>query len=308
MAPRRAFTLLELLVVIGIVGTILSLLLAAVQRAREAAARVSCTNNLHQLGLALHAFHDVNGFFPTSGGLPPGGNRPPTPTISTSGKLWGVGDPRWPARFQPGPWAYAVLPYVDEASAFQAQSYAIAPKCFMCATRARDNPQAVPAADPLLVQPWDGRPYDGGGVSLWGKTDYAANSAIIFGNLGLDDNPNSTLITGKVVSLADVRDGASNTILVGEKSLDPRAYNTGGWFWDEPIFAGGGAGGTVRGGAGLFHDSYGVPFGNNWGAGHPSGANFLLADCSVHLLSFDLDPDVMQALLTPSGGEPIQVP
>jgi prepilin-type processing-associated H-X9-DG protein len=290
--------LLELLVVIGIMSVLLGLLLAAMQRVREAADRIHCQNNLRETGLGLHAFHAAYGFFPHSGGLPPGGNKPPTPSIATTVKKWGVGDPRYTPRLQPGPWSYSILPFIEQNEAYLKQVYGVAIQIYMCPTRGRQNPQVVPAQDPLF--PWT---YDSGGVNPWGKTDYAGNVNVILGNLALNNDLRGPILKGKTERIADITDGLSNTILIGEKAIDTRAYNTGGWFWDEPIFGGGGAGGTVRGSNLVLHDGSGIRFYNTWGSAHPSGAQFLFGDGSVRLIAYDVEEELIKALLSAAGGE-----
>src|SRR5580765_3447002 len=95
---RRGFTLIELLVVIAIIGVLVGLLLAAVQRVREAANRMSCTNNLKQLGIAAHAYHDTYGSFPV-------GVRMPYAQANNDSLTGGLGNP-----FGPN-WAVYLLPY-----------------------------------------------------------------------------------------------------------------------------------------------------------------------------------------------------
>src|SRR5262249_47276496 len=99
LSGRRAFTLIELLVVIAIIAILIGLLLPAIQKAREAAARAQCSNNLKQIGIGLHAFHDANQF------LPPGLTRHQTTT-----------DNQPTATFF---WSYFLLPYVEQVGVYE---------------------------------------------------------------------------------------------------------------------------------------------------------------------------------------------
>lgn len=295
---RRALSLLEVVVVLGILAVLIGLLLAAVHRVRETANRVGCANQLKQIGLALHQHFHARRLLPSNGGwdgrqwisAANGGRCYVTVTESQMSLTfhWGVGDPGRSPRDQTGSWAYAILPYLEQQAMHQRREWRQPVTLYVCPSRR--TPQAlVPANDQYGV-------YNGGGWP-WCFTDYAGNALVL---------PNRP----RCLRLDELSDGTSQTILVGEKALSPRNYTTGTWYWDEPFFLGG-SGGTQRGfgtkpgeGTRVLRDrdtDNGLVYRYNWGAAHPDGAQFLMGDGSVHLLTFDVTATTVTALLTPNG-------
>ncbi len=298
-SPSRSdgFTLIELLVVMAIIAVLIGLLLPAVQKVREAANRMSCSNNLKQLGLAMFQHQTTHRVLPSNGGWD---NRQTiraadgTDVVVSSFDAetrqtfrWGVGDPRRGARDQTGSWAYALLPYLEQQAMYRNRAWTEPVTMYHCPSR-RAAVALKPADDAF------GR-YQGGGWA-WGKTDYAANARAV------PDRPDC-------LALTDFRDGTSQNVLVGEKAMHPANYRSGTWYWDEPFFTGG-AGGTKRGfgpvkGDGLrvvrdAHDM-GFAYRYNWGSAHLESALFLFADGAVRPLPYGLPEATVKALLTPAG-------
>ncbi len=232
-ASRHGLTIVEILVITAIVAVLIGLLLPAVQQVRESANRMRCQNNLKQLGIALLNHHNNYEVYPSNGGwdgkqtIPSitGNSFVPSTKLLPSGQTsyWGVGDPTMSPQSQTGPWLYAILPFLEHESIFNERTWFAPVKEYICPSRRQAL--SYPVADDAFGI------YDGGGWT-WGKTDYAGNALILTGQVAI---PRSTTNA----NLLQVTDGASNTILVGEKAFDSSVQTPSTWNWDEPYFLGG---------------------------------------------------------------------
>ncbi|MCI0464664.1 MAG: DUF1559 domain-containing protein [Gemmataceae bacterium] len=265
---RRGFTLIELLVVIAIIAILIGLLLPAVQKVREAAARMSSSNNLKQIGLAAHSYHDVFKRLPYNGVWDVWGQ----PTVKGSGS-----------------WVYQVLPYVEQSSVHRTGSASPGPQLpistFLCPGRGRTG-----------YTPPGGNPRSGS------TTDYAINIRL---NSPGDPNNASGGNTGASdvgTRLVGILDGSSNTIFAGQASLHTGQYTTTDpGNWNETWFVGG-YGGSGRGGFTVQQDGPSISPGNNWGGPFGGGAMFVLGDGSVRMVSYGYN---LRNAIMPNDGSPV---
>jgi prepilin-type N-terminal cleavage/methylation domain-containing protein/prepilin-type processing-associated H-X9-DG protein len=291
---RTAFTLIELLVVIAIIAILIGLLLPAVQKVREAAARSKCQNNLKQIGLAFQAYHDVTGFIPTAGNDGGAGHNP------------AVNRPDFG-------WTYEILPYVEQKALYDRpgdSTYSAGPP----AAQSAGTNDTLMRATPIAVY---GCPTRGGPRVISGsaKSDYA-------GNGGTNPNTAAKTCTGPVVlargsqvsaqpgviSLYHVADGTSNTIFVAEKFVNAASTCC----YDNESWAGPGVDGDIMRGSPAVGTSWMTPLQDfkssasddyHFGSAHPTGMNAAFGDGSVRVITYSVDPvQFMRACHKSDGG------
>ena len=296
---NTAFTLIELLVVIGIIAILLGLTLSAVQRVREAAARARCQNNIRQLALALHQYHEANGGFPQ-------GHQPFS--VNASNKMPYSG------------WTLSILPFVEQQARYDQG---------VAAYRAKWNPfppQAHPGLSDvvtLFICPSDGR-ISAAQVSQ--RTNTLAAFTSYLGVSGIDSigTRNGVLYQASHTRFTDITDGTSSTLMLGERP--PSADYQFGWWYAGTGQRGTGSADIVLGvrepnlqpivsgspcGPGKYPFMSGGGFNDPCGmfhfwSPHSGGSNFAFADGSVHFVGYDAN-SIMPALATRAGGEVVAI-
>jgi prepilin-type N-terminal cleavage/methylation domain-containing protein len=284
---RSGFTLIELLVVIAIIAILIGLLLPAVQKIREAANRMACSNNLKQMGLALHNFND------TYGTLPHGGTVPWAGTNNGGNDLADVG------------WAWQILPFIEQDNLAR-QSYDSARqqvvKIYFCPSRRTNVHPASENFDALMDY---AASTPGDSVGSWDQFWYG-NTWNVDPNTGMTTTQsyNGMIVrkgsggggqkTG--IPLTSCPDGLSNTLMVSEKQLNPVNYFVGDWHDDQGWIDGWDPDVVRYTAFPPFPDkmygqgAYGGWAGYLFGSAHTSGINGVFGDGSVRMIRYSVDP------------------
>ncbi|MDO4858885.1 MAG: DUF1559 domain-containing protein [Thermoguttaceae bacterium] len=321
---RRAFTLVELLVVIAIIGMLVGLLLPAVQQAREAARQMQCGNNLKQYGLACLNHESTIKAFPSGGW-----------------DFYWVGTPqRGLGPDQPGSWFFSILPFIEQDALFhlgEANGVDTMPTQAQIQTRLQTPVQmfTCPSRRTVKTYPTSGKTYkESGAVSQGVKNDYVANfgtkslnpdaSATAIGSLADGTtrkknnnwpNPNDTGVISyhSKITMGEIRDGTSNTYLIGEKNLDPNYYE-GVETGDNETLYSGACNDVLRGGYFNTTSDNAAPLADRpgyqkfvFGSCHSGSFGMVMADGSVHRVSYSIDPQNHYYLAHRADGKPVTV-
>jgi prepilin-type N-terminal cleavage/methylation domain-containing protein len=302
-----AFTLVELLVVITIIGILIALLLLAVQAAREAARNLQCVSHLKQVALGCLLHEQVNGYLPTGG--------------------WGwgwSGDPdRGFTKLQPGGWQFCILPYLEQQALHdlglngsqtgRTQTAATPMECFNCPTRRRA--MLLPRVNPYLYINIDN-------LTSIARSDYAANAGsgnpydcvMGPGSLAAGDQlsdaqwlssranarASGVIFVRSMCKITDVQDGTSNTFLAGERNVNSDNYFTGqagdddqGWTtgfdYDVNRWTGDMSSDVATLAYAPLPDTPGYQVLVSFGSAHSLSFNMAMCDGSIHAISYTVD-------------------
>jgi prepilin-type N-terminal cleavage/methylation domain-containing protein/prepilin-type processing-associated H-X9-DG protein len=319
---RIGFTLIELLVVIAIIGILIALLLPAVQKIREAAANMQCRNNLHQIGLALHNYHDANGAFP------PGHEAH---RYNGAGLTNGTAD----GAYYFSNWGIQLLPYLEQDNLYKLYDntvYNNHPKnafVVQSVVKVYACPSDINAGQ-LLDPETAGRLAPGGnntfrsssyrgmsGVNCDGFDQWGGYPSEVLANLHNCPGLRGLLHSYddwsglKTETFASITDGTSNTLAIGERSTRTRPRR--GTFWGDSF--------NLYSLSGAYNQSYSlwndyqacidVPGVDQarckygWGSFHTAGINFVFCDGHVISISPNINMNVFVALATIANGEVI---
>jgi prepilin-type N-terminal cleavage/methylation domain-containing protein/prepilin-type processing-associated H-X9-DG protein len=319
-ANRNGFTLIELLVVIAIIAILIGLLVPAVQKVREAASRAQCENNLKQIGLAAHNYHDQHKRFP------PGTNLPVV--------YVGFGPPAFtsPAAVRPGQSfsvLEAILPFIEQGPVYNKLNFNSTNASGSQYTAGNCDSPTAPGATVISVYicpSEDNVPsgsqttYVTGGKTYYFGFNSYGGCAGIRSFYGMTQD--GIFYINSQVRVTDIKDGTSNTFLFGERYHKDPTYDTlvspinqrAGWAWANGLGGYDYLFGAVRPINWVIPPSVTTDPGylyqddrmSVFGSGHTGGANFCFADGSVRFLSDSTDvATVLQPMCTRAGGEVI---